>query len=205
MFKRLLACVREFKLPTILTLIFITGEVVIEVFIPFITADLVNRIESGAELTEIVKIGLLLLLMAILSLTCGGVAGFTCAKASAGFSKNLRGDLFRKIQTYSFENIDKFSSSSLVTRMTTDVGNVQMAFMMLIRIAIRAPLMLVFSIIMAYVMGGPLATSFVVLVPSSPALISRTTQPSTWRRSSSRLKAEKAAFAAALWVRISTQ
>lgn len=165
MFKRLLACVREFKLPTILTLIFITGEVVIEVFIPFITADLVNRIESGAELAEIVKTGLLLLLMAVLSLTCGGVAGFTCAKASAGFSKNLRGDLFRKIQTYSFENIDKFSSSSLVTRMTTDVGNVQMAFMMLIRIAIRAPLMLIFSIIMAYVMGGALATSFVVLVP----------------------------------------
>ena len=165
MFKRLLACVREFKLPTILTLIFITGEVVIEVFIPFITADLVNRIESGAALTEIVKTGLILLLMALLSLTCGGVAGFTCAKASAGFSKNLRGDLFRKIQTYSFENIDKFSSSSLVTRMTTDVGNVQMAFMMLIRIAIRAPLMLIFSIIMAYVMGGPLATSFVVLVP----------------------------------------
>ena len=165
MFKRLLACVREFKLPTILTLIFITGEVVIEVFIPFITADLVNRIEEGAALSEIIRIGLLLLLMALLSLTCGGVAGLTCAKASAGFSKNLRGDLFRKIQTYSFENIDKFSSSSLVTRMTTDVTNVQMSFMMLIRIAVRAPLMLIFSIIMAFIMGGALATSFVVLVP----------------------------------------
>jgi ATP-binding cassette subfamily B protein len=165
MFKRLLACVREFKLPTILTLIFITGEVVIEVFIPFITANLVNRIEAGAALGEIVRIGLLLLLMALLSLTCGGVAGLTCAKASAGFSKNLRGDLFRKIQTYSFENIDKFSSSSLVTRMTTDVTNVQMSFMMLIRIAVRAPLMLIFSIIMAFIMGGALATSFVVLIP----------------------------------------
>ncbi len=165
MFKRLLACVREYKLSTILTLIFITGEVVIEVFIPFITANLVNRIEAGAELAEIVKIGLVLLVMALLSLTCGAIAGFTCAKASAGFSKNLRGDLFRKIQTYSFENIDKFSSSSLVTRMTTDVTNVQMAFMMLIRIAVRAPLMLVFSIVMAYIMGGALATSFVVLVP----------------------------------------
>ena len=165
MFKRLLACVREYKLATILTLIFITAEVVIEVFIPFITADMVNRIESGAELIEIVKIGLVLFVMAVLSLTCGAVAGFTCAKASAGFAKNLRGDLFRKIQTYSFENIDKFSSSSLVTRMTTDVTNVQMAFMMLIRIAIRAPLMLIFSIIMAYIMGGALATSFVVLIP----------------------------------------
>ncbi|MBR2432826.1 MAG: ABC transporter ATP-binding protein, partial [Clostridia bacterium] len=165
MFKRLLACVREYKLATILTLIFITAEVVIEVFIPFITADMVNRIESGAELIEIVKTGLVLFVMAVLSLTCGAVAGFTCAKASAGFAKNLRGDLFRKIQTYSFENIDKFSSSSLVTRMTTDVTYVQMAFMMLIRIAIRAPLMLIFSIIMAYIMGGALATSFVVLIP----------------------------------------
>ncbi len=165
MIKRLLKCVREYKLPTILTLIFITCEVIVEVFIPFITANLVNRIEAGAELSEIVKHGLLLFVMALLSLTCGAIAGFTCAKASAGFSKNLRDDLFTKIQTYSFENIDKFSSSSLVTRMTTDVANVQMAFMMLIRIAIRAPLMLIFSIIMAYTMGGALATSFVVLIP----------------------------------------
>ncbi len=165
MFKRLFGCVREYKLATILTLIFITGEVVIEVFIPFITADLVNLIEAGAQLEEVVKIGLVLLVMALASLSCGAIAGFTCAKASAGFAKNLRGDLFHKVQTYSFENIDKFSSSSLVTRMTTDVTNVQMAFMMLIRIAIRAPLMLIFSVIMAYIMGGALATSFVVLIP----------------------------------------
>ena len=165
MLKRLLSCVREYKLATILTLIFITGEVVIEVFIPFITADLVNLIEAGAELTDVVKRGLVLLVMALASLCCGAIAGFTCAKASAGFAKNLRGDLFHKVQTYSFENIDKFSSSSLVTRMTTDVTNVQMAFMMLIRIAIRAPLMLIFSVIMAYIMGGALATSFVVLIP----------------------------------------
>ncbi len=165
MFKRLFSCVREYKLVTILTLIFITAEVVIEVFIPFITADLVNLIEEGAHLTEVVKIGLVLLVMALASLCCGAIAGFTCAKASAGFAKNLRGDLFHKVQTYSFENIDKFSSTSLVTRMTTDVNNVQMAFMMLIRIAIRAPLMLIFSVIMAYIMGGALATSFVVLIP----------------------------------------
>ncbi len=165
MFKRLVSCVREYKLATILTLIFITGEVIIEVFIPFITADLVNLIKAGAKLEEVVKIGLVLLVMALASLSCGAIAGFTCAKASAGFAKNLRGDLFHKVQTYSFENIDKFSSSSLVTRMTTDVTNVQMAFMMLIRIAIRAPLMLVFSVIMAYIMGGALATSFVVLIP----------------------------------------
>ncbi len=165
MIKRLFQCVREYKLPTILTLIFISSEVIIEVFIPFITAKMVNLIEAGAPLSDIIKIGLVLFGMAILSLSCGAIAGLTCARASAGFAKNLRGDIFHKIQTYSFENIDKFSSSSLVTRVTTDVNNVQMAFMMLIRIAIRAPLMLIFSVIMAYIMGGALATSFVVLIP----------------------------------------
>lgn len=163
--KRLFKCVREYKLPTVLTLIFITAEVVIEVFIPFITARMVNLIEAGAPLAEVIKIGIILFGMALLSLCCGAIAGLTCARASAGFAKNLRGDIFHKIQTYSFKNIDKFSSSSLVTRVTTDVSNVQMAFMMLIRIAIRAPLMLIFSVVMAYIMGGALATSFVVLIP----------------------------------------
>ena len=165
MIKRLLGCVREYKLPSILTLIFIIGEVIIEVLIPFITADLVNSIKAGAEMSELLKTGLILALMAAVSLTCGGVAAFTCAKASAGFAKNLRGDLFRKIQTYSFENIDKFSTASLVTRLTTDIGNVQMSYMMIIRTAIRSPLMFIFSITMAYVMGGALATTFVVVVP----------------------------------------
>ena len=165
MLKRLAQCVREYKIHTILTFIFIVCEVVIEVFLPFITADLIESIRKGAEMSEIIQTGVLLIIMAVLSLTCGGIAGVTCAKASAGFAKNLRRDIFHKIQTYSFENIDKFSSSSLVTRMTTDVTHVQMAFMMIIRIAIRAPLMLVCAIIMAYVMGGALATSFVVIVP----------------------------------------
>ena len=165
MIKRLLGCVREYKLPTILTLIFIIGEVVIEVLIPFITADLVNSIKAGAEMSELLATGGKLAIMAVISLTCGGIAAFACAKASAGFAKNLRGDLFRKIQTYSFENIDNFSSASLVTRLTTDVGNAQMSFMMLIRTAIRSPLMFIFSIVMAYIMGGSLATTFVVVVP----------------------------------------
>ncbi len=165
MIKRLAGCVREYKKPALLTLLFIILEVVIEVFIPFITADMVNKIKAGAEIGTIARTGLLLALMAILSLTFGGVAGMTCAKASAGFAKNLRGDVFRKIQTFSFENIDNFSSSSLVTRMTTDITNVQMSFMMLIRTAIRSPLMFVFSITMAYIMGGALATTFVVVVP----------------------------------------
>ena len=165
MYKRLLKCVREFKLPTILTLIFIIGESVIETFIPFITADLVNRIKAGIDMSMLLRQGGLLALMACLSLICGGLAGFTCAKASSGFARNLRHDIFEKIQTYSFENIDKFSSASLVTRMTTDVANVQMSYMMVIRTAIRSPLMLIFSIVMAYVMGGALSTTFVVIIP----------------------------------------
>ncbi|MBQ4575176.1 MAG: ABC transporter ATP-binding protein [Clostridia bacterium] len=165
MFKRLAGCVREYKLPTILTFIFIVGEVIIEAFIPFLTANMVNLIRSGAELESVIRIGLLLILMAVLSLCCGTIAAYTCAKASAGFAKNLRHDIFHKVQDYAFENIDKFSSSSLVTRMTTDVTNVQMAYMMIIRTAIRAPLLLIFSILMAYIMGGALATSFVVIIP----------------------------------------
>lgn len=180
MLKRLAKCVREFKKPTVLTLIFIIGEAVIECIIPFVTTQMVNRIQAGARISEILKIGGVLILLAVLSLCCGGLAGFTCAKASSGFAKNLRTDLFEKVQTYSFANIDKFSSSSLVTRLTTDVTNVQMAFMMIIRIAIRAPLMFIFSIIMAYIMGGALATSFVVIIPILAVglyLISRKAMP----------------------------
>ena len=165
MLKRLMASVREFKRPTILTLIFIVGEAVIEVFIPFITAELVNEIKAGVDMNEIIKLGVLLVILAMVSLTCGGIAAFTCAKASSGFARNLRSDIFSKVQTFSFENIDKFSSSSLVTRMTTDVSNVQFAYMMVIRTAIRSPLMFIFSIVMAYIMGGALATTFVVVVP----------------------------------------
>ena len=165
MVKKLAKSVREYKFLSILTLIFIIGEVIIEVFIPFITAYMVERVKVGADINEIIKIGSFLAVMACVSLACGGIAGFTCAKASAGFAKNLRKDVFHKIQTYTFENIDKFSSASLVTRMTTDVANVQMSYMMLIRTAIRCPLMLVFAIVMAYVMGGFLATAFVVVVP----------------------------------------
>ena len=180
MLKRLLKCVREFKTPTILTLVFIVGEVIIETFIPYTTANLVNQIKAGVELSQLFKTGLLIFGMACLSLCCGGIAGFTSAKAGAGFARNVRHDVFYKVQSYSFENIDKFSSSSLVTRMTTDIGNVQMAFMMLIRIAVRSPLMLVFSIIMAFRMGGLMAMSFVVIIPVLACglfLISRKAMP----------------------------
>ena len=165
MIRKLAKCVREYKAPSIMTLILIVLEAVVEVIIPFITAKLVNRIKAGAQMEEILRYGGLLALLAIVSLACGGLAGFTCSKASAGFAKNLRHDLFARIQTFSFQNIDKFSSSSLVTRLTTDVSNVQMAFMQIIRTAVRSPLMFIFSISMAYAMGGALAGTFVVIVP----------------------------------------
>ncbi|MBQ3482331.1 MAG: ABC transporter ATP-binding protein [Oscillospiraceae bacterium] len=164
-FKKLLPSVREFKRPAVLTIIFIVLEVFIEVIIPFLTADMVNAIKDGAPLSGVVKTGLFLVFLAVLSLSCGASAGYTGSKASAGFARNLRHDVYCRVQDFSFENIDRFSTASLVTRMTTDIGNVQMAFMMIIRIAIRAPLMFVFAIVMAYFMGGALATTFVVLVP----------------------------------------
>ena len=158
--KILASSIREYKKTSILTLILMVGEAVIESLIPYITAtQLINTIqEKGANLSvaDIVKTGLLLVVMAFCSLACGGLAGFTSAKASAGFAKNLRHDIFSKIQTFSFSNIDKFSTSSLVTRMTTDISNVQMSYMMLIRTAVRSPLMLIFSVSMAAFMGGKL-------------------------------------------------
>ena len=165
MIKTLMKSIRENKIPSILTLIFITGEVIIEVLIPFITADLVNNIKAGVPIEEVIKTGLVLILMAVISLACGGIAAVTCAKASAGFARNLRSDMFRKIQSFSFSNIDKFSSTSLVTRLTTDITHVQMSYMMIIRTAVRSPMMFIFSIVMAYTMGGALATTFVVVVP----------------------------------------
>ena len=165
MIRKLAKSIREYKTPSILTMLLMVGEVVIECLIPFITARLVNQINAGVELTFLLKTGLLLVLFAMISLCCGGVAAYTCAKASAGFSKNLRHDVFTRIQKFSFHNIDKFSTSSLVTRLTTDITNVQISYMMIIRIAIRSPLMFVFAIVMAYIMGGSLATTFVVIVP----------------------------------------
>lgn len=165
MFKTISRCLREYKKPTILTIIFITGEVIIEAIIPYLTAELVNNVKKGVDMSYILKIGLILLLMTIVSLACGGGAGMTSAKAAAGFAKNVRHDMYEQVQRFSFSNIDKFSSSSLVTRLTTDITNVQMAFMMMTRIAVRAPLMLVFSITMAFFMGGTLALTFVIVIP----------------------------------------
>ena len=165
--KQLSKCVREFKLMAIITPIFVSLEVVLECVIPLIIAELVNEIQhhTGDDMTHILKYGGILVLMAILSLTFGALAGVTCAKASCGFGRNLRRDMFYNIQEYSFENIDRFSSSSLVTRITTDVTNVQNAFMMIIRTAIRAPLMLIFAFFMSFYMGGSVAVIFVCVIP----------------------------------------
>ncbi len=169
MIRKLSKCIREFKLPSILSALFVTLEVVFECLIPFIIARLVNVINptDGApiELAQLLIYGGILVAMAIASLLCGALSGAFCAKASTGFARNLRKDLYYKIQEFSFENIDKFSTPSLVTRMTTDITNVQFSFMMIIRIAVRAPIMMIFSLVMAFIMGGVLAWIFVVVIP----------------------------------------
>ena len=148
-----------------MTPLLVSMEVVMECIIPFIIAQLVNQIKANCEFGVIVKYGLILVVMAGLSLTFGALAGASCATASCGFARNLRKDMYYKIQGYSFQNIDKFSTSSLVTRLTTDVTNVQMAYMMIVRTAIRCPLMLVFSFAMAFIMGGKMAVIFLLTIP----------------------------------------
>ncbi len=165
MIKTLAGCIREYKKQTILTPVFIVFEVMLECIIPFIISRFVNEIKAGCDFSEILKYSGVLILMAVLSLVFGALAGNTCATASCGFAKNLRKDMFYKIQTYSFENIDRFSTASLVTRLTTDINNLQMAFMMIIRIAIRAPLMMIFAFTMAFIMGGKLALVFAFEIP----------------------------------------
>jgi len=165
MIKKLAQSIREYKKPSILTPILVTLEVIMECIIPFLIAELVNQIKAGCEISVLVRYGLILFVMACLSLTFGALAGSTCATASCGLAKNLRKDMFYKIQGYSFENIDKFSTSSLVTRLTTDVTNVQSAYMMIIRLAIRCPLMFIFAFTMAFIMGGKMAMIFLFVVP----------------------------------------
>ena len=172
--KRVFGSLREYKWPSILTLLLMVVEAFIETQIPTITANLVNTIEgfeglagtaSQEVMNGVIKTGIQLITMAAVSLICGGLGGYACSKASAGLAKNLRRDIYERVQTFSFENIDKFSSSSLITRLTTDITNVQMAYMMIIRTVVRSPMMMVFSIVMAYRLGGRLSLFFVVIVP----------------------------------------
>ncbi len=165
MHKILAKSIREYKRDSIKAPVFVSMEVLLECIIPFVIAQLVNEIKAGCEISTIVWYGAVLVVMAGFSLLFGAMAGTACATASAGFAKNLRADMYAKICSYSFENIDKFSTSSLVTRMTTDVANVQLAYMMIIRTAIRCPLMLLFAFVMAFVMGGKMAFIFLIVAP----------------------------------------
>ncbi|HIS57404.1 MAG TPA: ABC transporter ATP-binding protein [Candidatus Fimimorpha excrementavium] len=165
MIRVLARSIRQYKKASILTPLLVTVEVILECAIPFLIANLVNEMQAGCSMSVIAQYGVALIAMSIISLVFGGAAGATCATASAGFARNLRKDMFYKIQDYSFENIDKFSVSSLVTRLTTDITNVQMAYMMIIRVAIRCPLMLIFSFVMGFVMGGRLAMIFLFTIP----------------------------------------
>ena len=180
MIKTLAKSIREYKKASLLSPVLVSCEVVLECIIPFLIANLVNRIKAGCGLETIARYGVVLVVLAAFSLFFGASAGSACAKASCGFARNLRKDMFYKIQDYSFENIDRFSVPSLVTRMTTDVTNVQQAYMMIIRTAIRGPLMLIFSFVMAFVMGGKMAFIFVVAAPvltAGLAVVIRKTMP----------------------------
>ncbi|WP_455137843.1 ABC transporter ATP-binding protein [Thermophilibacter sp.] len=163
--RHLTRSIRQYRGAMVATPLLVLGEVVFEVMIPLRTAELIDAIRDGASLDHIIQTGAVLALMAVVSLAFGALAGLSCAKASCGFAKNLRRDMFYNIQTFSFEVIDRFSSSSLVTRLTTDVTNVQMAYMMLIRTAIRSPFMLVLAFAAAWSMAGWLAVVFVVIIP----------------------------------------
>lgn len=163
--KKLRESIREYRGASIATPLLVLGEVFFEIMIPFQTASLIDAVKNGANVEQILAAGCMLALMAVASLIFGALAGLTCAKAAAGFAKNLRKDLFHQVQTFSFAVIDRFSTSSLVTRMTTDTTNVQMAYMMIIRTAIRSPFIIIFSFLAAWIMGGWLALIFVILMP----------------------------------------
>lgn len=173
MIRKLVKSVREFKLASILAPIFIAGEVLMEVIIPLIVARLINTgIEyKNAEgqvvgnIENLITLGLLLILCCIISMIFGTLSGDFAAKASTGFARNLRHDMFYKIQRFSFKNIDRFSSASLITRLTNDVNNVQMSYQMLIRIAVRSPLMIIFSFVMAFYIHPSMGTIFLCVVP----------------------------------------
>ena len=165
MLKKLAQCVGEYKSHAIKTPLYVAGECVFDVIIPFLMAFLIDEGINKGDSGVIIKIGITLIICSILAMFCGVMSGRHAARASSGFAKNLRRKMYHHVQNYSFSNIDKFSASSIVTRHTTDVNNVQMAFQMLTRIAIRAPLMLIFSLIMAFVVNAKLSLIFLAAIP----------------------------------------
>ncbi|MDD6351641.1 MAG: ABC transporter ATP-binding protein [Lachnospiraceae bacterium] len=162
--KTLSKSIREYKKPSILSPIFVAGEVIFECIIPLVMASLIDHM-NGSSMQPILKDGLILVILAMCSLFCGRMAAIQAAKAASGFSKNLRKDMFANIQTFSFADVDKFSTSSLVTRMTTDVTNVQNAYSMIIRGMIRAPFMIIFSVVMAFHINAKMSLIFIAILP----------------------------------------
>ena len=171
MIKKLARYVKEYKKSAILTPIFVILEVVMEVIIPFLMANIIDVGIQNSDIDYILEMGILLIISAILSLAFGMLSGRFAAKASAGYAKNLRKAMFYKIQDYAFENIDKFSTSSLVTRMTTDVTNVQMAFQMIIRILVRGPIMMIFALLMVLSISSKLSLIFFIAIPVLGAIL----------------------------------
>ena len=165
MIKRLSQSIREFKLPSFLSPLFVSLEVLMEVLIPFLMGKLIDNGIDKADTAYVVKVGALLIVLCMLSLWFGVLAGNYASKASAGFAKNLRHDMYHNVQSFSFSNIDKFSSSSLVTRLTTDVTHLQNAYQMLIRIAVRSPIMTIMSLVMAFRINARLASVFICVIP----------------------------------------
>ena len=165
MIKKLAKSIREYKKETILTPVFMILEVVMETLIPFLLAKLIDDGVKMGDMGVITRFGIYLVISALFSLTFSIIAGILASKASCGFAKNLRHDIYYKIQEYSFYNIDKFSPASIVTRLTQDVGNVQMAYMMMIRMAFRAPFTILFSLIMAFKINKKISLIFLVIMP----------------------------------------
>ncbi|MBQ9375495.1 MAG: ABC transporter ATP-binding protein [Ruminococcus sp.] len=165
MIRKLLRSVREYKKDSILAPVFVSLEVVMEVVIPILMAFLIDKGIDKGDMSYIVNMGILVLLSSLVSLAFGALSGKHAAYASAGFAKNLRRDMFYRVQKYSFSNIDKFSTASIVTRLTTDVTNVQNAYQMAIRVAVRGPIMLLFSLVMSFMVNPNLSIAFLVAIP----------------------------------------
>ena len=171
MYKRIMQSIREYKVSAILTPIFTAGECLMEVLIPYVTASLIDEGINAGSMNAVLKYAGILVLLAICSLVCGCLGGLFSARASAGLAKNLRHDVYYAVQKFSFANIDKFSTASIVTRCTTDITNIQQAFMMIIRMAIRAPVMIIFSMIMAFQINSELALVFLCVLPFLAAIL----------------------------------
>ena len=165
MLKKLSASIRQYKRQSLLAPLFVTFEVILEVLIPTIMAYLIDNGINKGDMNVIAKTGLILVVTCIISLICGILSGKFAAEASTGFAANLRKDMFYNVQNFSFENIDKFSTSSIVTRLTTDITNIQNAYQMVVRVAVRSPIMLIFSLAMAFVINPLLAIVFLIAIP----------------------------------------